>query len=314
MELQPRSTGELLSDGLALLRRHVGRMALVALPFCALELVLRDALMSLFPRLVGGMSVDTPLAEAGAVLLRVTMAGTALGFGLALVTWLLTLAATTLTAAALFGQKLDPSDVVKGTLKQSGRVAWTAALWFLAVLLVGVLLPLVLVGGLVWVTMSPLVAALGSVVGLVWFTVVMIGIGLRWALWPQLIALEGLWGTKALGRSRRLMGPPGVKLSQNPKFRLSVLLLVYFAVQSAVQQLFMLPTMVQGFSQSPPFSGDTSLWSLPLYFGVPLALFQVASNSLLLPLSGVLATLFYFDVRVRYEGYDLDVGDEEAGA
>lgn len=310
MDLQPRSVGELLSDSLALLRRHLGRIALVALPFCAFELVLRDAMFSLFPVLMEGVTPDAPLDEATAMLARVTTTGLSLGFALAIVSWMLTLATATMTAGALFQQSLEPSDVLRGTLKHLPRVALTALLWFLTLLLLGVVLPVVVVGGLVFVTMSPLVLALSAMAGVVWFAVVMIGLGLRWALWPQAIALEGLSPVKALRRSAALMGPAGVRLSQNPKFRLSLLMLVYFAVQSAVQQLFMLPTMIEGFSQTPPFSGDTSLWSMPLYFGVPLALFQVATNSALLPLSGVLTTLFYFDVRVRYEGYDLDMSDQ----
>lgn len=314
MELQPRGVGELLSDAFALLRRHARRIALVALPFCALELVLRDALFALFPAVSRGLAFDATLDEATAVLARLTTAGMTLGFALAVLSWLLTIAATTMTAGALFGQRLEPMAVLRGTLRYLGRVVLTALLWFTTLGLVGVLLPTALVVGMVFITLDPIAIALAGLVAIVWFVVVMIVVGLRWALWPQVMALEGRSAVQALRRSSALMGPPGVRLTQNPKFRLSLLLLVYFAAQSAVQQLFMLPTMVQGFAQVPPFSGDTSLWSLPLYFGVPLALLQVASNSLLLPLSGVLSTLFYFDLRVRYEGYDLDVAEGAEGA
>ncbi len=312
MELQPRSVGEILSDALALLRRHVKLIALVALPFCALELILRDALFSLFPRLTAGLAPDAPLEGLGATLLQVMTTGLALGVALAVVSWLLTIAATTVTAGALFGQRLEPLTVLRGSLRQAGRVTLTALLWLATLALVGVVLPVVVAGGLSWLTMSPLVLAISSLLALGWFAFVMVALGLRWALWPQAIALEGLGARQALRRSTTLMGPAGVRFAQNPKLRLSVLMLVYFAVQSAVQQLSMLPTMVQGFSQTPPFSGDTSLWAMPLYFSVPLALFQVGSNSVLLPLSGILTTLFYFDLRVRYEAYDLDVlGPEE---
>lgn len=309
MELQPRSVGELLSDALALLRRHARAIALVALPFCALELVLRDALFSLFPAVTEGLAFDASIDEATDAVARLTTVGMTLGFALAVLSWLLTIATSTLTAGALFGQRLEPVAVLRGSLRYSGRVVLTALLWFLTLGLAGVALPTAVVVGMVFVTLDPIAIALVGLLGLVWFVVVMIAVGLRWALWPQALALEGLSTVQALRRSSKLMGPPGVKLAQNPKFRLSLLLLVYFAVQSAVQQLFMLPTMVQGFSQTPPFSGDTSLWSLPLYVGVPLALLQVASNSLLMPLSAVLSTLFYFDLRVRYEGYDLDVAE-----
>jgi hypothetical protein len=80
-------------------------------------------------------------------------------------------------------------------------------------------------------------------------------------------------------------------------------------VQTTVQQLFLLPSMLRGIGQTPPFS-DVSLWSMALYWSLPLAVLQVLTNALVLPLSGVLSTLFYFDVRVRHEGFDLEVGDE----
>ena len=49
------------------------------------------------------------------------------------------------------------------------------------------------------------------------------------------------------------------------------------------------------------FLNPLLLWALPLAF------FQVATNALVLPLNGVISTLFYYDLRVRYEGFDLDV-------
>lgn len=314
MELQPRSVGELLSDALALLRRHARLVALVALPFCALELVLRDALFSLFPALSDSVAFDASLDEATAVLARLTTAGLTLGFALSVLGWLLALATSTLTAGALFGQRLEPMAVARGALRHIGRVLLTGIVWFLTLGLAGVAAPAALVVGLVFITIDPVALFVAGLVGLLWAVVVFVSVSLSWALWPQVMALEGLSSLQALRRSRRLMGPAGVPLSQSPKFRLSLLVLVYFAVQSAVQSLFLLPTLAQGLGQTPPFSGDTSLWSMPLYFGVPLALLQVASNSLLLPLSAVLSTLFYFDVRVRYEGYDLDVADASEGA
>lgn len=312
MELQPRTVGELLSDALALLRRHAGPIALLALPFCALELVLRDAMFSLLSSVTGGLTLDAPMVEVRDALARLFAGTIGLGFVVAVLSWLLSLGVTTMTAGTLFGQRLEPLTVARGTLRHTARVVLTALLWFATIGLVGVVLPTGVIIGLAFMTLDPLALGFVGVLGFSWFVVVLIAVGLRWALWPQAIALEGRSAVQALRRSSALMGPPGVRLAQNPKFRLSLLLLVYFMVQTAVQQLFLLPTLVTGFSQTPPFSGDLSLWSLPLYLAVPLALAQVASNSLLLPLNGILSTLFYFDLRVRHEGYDLDLPEGSA--
>ena len=40
---QPRSTGELLSDALSLFRRHFKLLYSLALPFCAVEMIMREA-------------------------------------------------------------------------------------------------------------------------------------------------------------------------------------------------------------------------------------------------------------------------------
>ena len=70
MELVPRTVGELLTAGLALLRRTAGPMALLAMPFCVLELVLRDTIFGLLPILLEGVTPNTPVEDAFFVLLK----------------------------------------------------------------------------------------------------------------------------------------------------------------------------------------------------------------------------------------------------
>jgi len=310
MELVPRSVGELLTAGLALLRRTAGPLALVAMPFCVLELVLRDTLFGLLPLLVEGVTPETPIEDALRVLALVGAALSGLVVLLAFVTQSLSVAVSLRAAAAVFGQPLTPMETLRATAKRGLPIAGTTLLWFFAIILLGFVLPAALLAAVAYLTASSLVVVLGLPLWVVWFAAVMVVLGLRWAVWPQTLALEGLAGVRALRRSRQLMGPPGVVFYKNPKFRLSLLLLVYFVVQSAVQQLFLLPSLVRGFGQDPPFQ-DMSLWSMPLLWAVPLAFGQVATNALVLPLNGVLTTLFYFDLRVRYEGFDLDTQDEE---
>lgn len=313
MDLQPRSIGELLTDGLVHLRKTAVQVALLAMPFCVVELVVRDSIFGLLPILLEGVTPETPLREAGRTLALLGGAVAGLVLLLAFATQLLSVAITTHAAARVFGQQLAPMEVLTSTVKKSLGIIQTTLLWFLAVVLFGILIPGAVWFAAVFLTASTIVGLLASVLWLAWFVIVMILLGLRWAVWPQVFALEGLKGRAALSRSGRLMGPPGVRMSQNPKFRFSLLLLIYFVVQSAVQQLFLLPTMLRGIDQTPPFS-DVSLWSMPLLWALPLAFFQVTTNALILPLNGVLSTLFYLDLRVRYEGFDLDDADREPPA
>lgn len=310
MDLAPKNVGEILSDALTLLRRHARRVMLVALPFAALELVLRDMIFALLALISEQATPEAPLEVLGRVLGLGLGGAFGLSIVLAVVTWVLAIAVTNLTAGVVFGQALAPGRLIKDALARIGGVAWTAALWLLAIGGLGIVLPTALLAGLGFITMSPAVLLVGGPLWVVWATVVTVVLGLRWALWPQVLALEGMRGLAALRRSKELMGPLGVRLAQNPKFRLSLLLLVYLVLQSAVQQLFMLPVMVRGFTQTPPFS-DLSLWTMPVYWSVPLGFLQVLSNSIVLPLSAVLSTLFYFDLRVRHEGFDLDLSEAE---
>jgi hypothetical protein len=312
MELVPRSIGELLTESLALLRRNAAPIALVAMPFCVLELVVRDSIFGLFPVLLHGVQPDTPLEDAARTLLVLTASISGLVLALAWITQGLSVAVTLRTRAAVFGDKPEPLAVLRDTLRRALPIAGTTLLWFVLITLFAFVVPGVVVVGAAFLTASTVVALLGSLLLMIWSVVIVVVLGLRWAVWPQVLALEGLAGPKALSRSRGLMGPEGVRFDQNPKFRLSVLMLVFFVVQSGVQQLFLLPSLIRGFSQSPPMS-DVSLWSMPLLWALPLAFFQVATNALILPLNGVISTLFYYDLRVRYEGFDLDVDEGSAG-
>ena len=44
---------------------------------------------------------------------------------------------------------------------------------------------------------------------------------------------------------------------------------------------------------------------MPLWFIVPFGAIEVLANALVVPFTSLLMTLFYFDLRVRFEGYDL---------
>lgn len=306
MEPSPRTVGELLTDGAALLRRRWRSFAIAALPFCVVELVCRDGLLMVLGTVVQSLAPDQPLAEAGVVLAQKAVYAGAFGAALAVSSWMLALVATLATAEEIRAEASDLRQLFARAFRLAPRLLLTAAL-FGAVLLVVVFLPppLLLVGALA-LDPTPLSVLLAGLLGGVWLVVALVVMGLRFALWPQVLALEDRWGWAALARSVTLMGPRGVPLTRSPKLRLSLILLVYFALQSAVQQLFLLPSLLQGLQHTPPFSGDVSLWALPLFLSIPLAAMQVASNSLLLPLAAVLSTLFYRDLRIRFEGADLD--------
>lgn len=310
--LAPRDVGELLTEALALLRRELGAVVLMALPYCVLELFLREGAAALLAALrgllgPGGSIPEERLSEAPSL-----AAGY---FGLLLasvvVSQLLGASAVLVGSSALLGQRLSAVELLLGGLRRIVPVGVTLAVWLCALTAVVFVVPGLLAAGAVWLVPEALVAVLAVAL---WGLVALVGLvflGLRWALWLPVVMLEGLSGPKALARSRALMASRGGGFSQGPKFRLSVLLLVYLASASGLQSLFAMPMLIQGFTQSPPFS-DLSLGSMSVGWIVPLAALQVATNAVILPFNGVMTTLFYFDVRVRYEGFDLGEDEEVA--
>lgn len=316
--LAPRSIGELLSDAAALLRQRLAPIVVMALPFCVVELLCREGAQALFARALFLMGPNGDMAPEQLPEIGGMMAGySGLLFASFAVTQLLGGSAVLASSGALFGQRLTPAQLILGGLKKAAAVLvtlllWSAALFALAIVLPGVVLGLLVAGA---VALSPPAAVVVGIIGmllwLAWMVLVIVVLALRWALWLQAVVLEGLSGPRALARSTELMAARGGGFAQSPKFRLSILLLVYMAVASTLQSLFAMPMLIQGVTQQPMFS-DVSLWSMPLGWMIPLAALQVATNAILMPFSGVLSTLFYFDLRVRYEGFDLG-DDDEAG-
>lgn len=312
LALVPRGVGELLSDAAALLKRILRPVLVMALPFCVVELVFREGAHALLARVRGTLGSDgiPSLGELASAL--VPLGGYfALVFASFLATQLLGAGAILASSGALFGQRLTPVELLVGGLKKAAPVMYTLLLWVLAIELASAL-PGALLVGLIVVAPSTPVALVGAALWGAWMLLVVIFLGLRWALWPQALVLEGLSGPRALARSTELMAARGGGFAQSPKFRLSVLMLVYLAVASALQSLFAMPTIIKGLTQTPPFS-DLSLWSFPIAWIVPLAAVQVATNAIIMPFNGVVTTLFYFDLRVRYEGFDLGDDEEAVG-
>lgn len=135
------------------------------------------------------------------------------------------------------------------------------------------------VGSLLW---AGSLFALGVAGGLVLLLIPGFYLLLRWALWTPALFVEGRRGGEALARSAQLVrGAMG---------RLSLLLLAFgllqFTLDAGLRALL------------PNVLGDLP-WLSALAAGVPAAL--------LAPLNPALLTLFYFDGRIRHEGFDLEL-------
>jgi hypothetical protein len=304
---EPRTTGEIISDAISVLRRSFGAVFTLALPVCAVDLVLRELsqsfLASITPTLLrsGGASPDELLAAAPRGL-------AAVGFLLAAFsTQQLLLGGVTVIAEQSFGGRPTSSRAAARRLLSRGAPLLATTLLFLT--LVGgaasltVLVPTVIGGALaVWTELFVLVF-LGVGAGLLGCLVVVLLLTLRWYLYAPAVICEGRSWWQALQRSSSLTSSRGLAFDQTPRFRLSVMLLIALGISSVLQSLFVVPRLVVAAATGWSFSdgGLPGLAHLPLWFGVPFGLIEVATNAAVIPFSGLLLALFSFDLRVRYE-------------
>lgn len=299
--LAPRDVGEVLSDAASLLRRRLRPFFVVALPFSAVELALREAGSSLLGDVVAAVAEGY---QGGAI----DLAGAAPRGVAALLCWLAWLFVGQLLACALVRMAWDalsggepaPRAGVAALAQKAPRVMATSALW-LVVLVVGSASPLVvpLALALLDVWWAAGVAAALAVPACLVVAVVLL---LRFAMWLQAVVLEDRAGFGALAASARVMASRGEPFFERAKLRFSILFLVYFAAASSLQLLFVAPRYAFGAPAGGLFGGVPPLASLPLPAIVPLAFVEVALNALVVPFASVMATVFYWDARGREDG------------
>lgn len=303
----PRTTGEIISDAMVALRRSFKVIFAFAVPFCAVDLLLREVASSFLLQVTSKIDPLNPSPDAfdGAF----APVSIAMGF----------------LIAAYFVQTLLSGGVVAMANEITWRRAPTVrgALAALvergaALLLTGLLLMVVLTFGMTLAAAVPMavgfgvalgadllpLAVVGVVLGMVLMVVTAIVLTLRWSLYMPAVMVERLSFFAALSRSSTLTAPRGLPFFETPKFRLSVLLLVALALSGVLQSLFLGPRLILAGLTGWSFANGSlpGLAQMPVWFMVPFGLLEIVTNAMVIPLSGVLLTLFSFDLRVRYEG------------
>lgn len=311
---RPRETGELLTDAMAVLRRHFKTLTPLALPFCALDLVLREGGQAVLAsaRTLLGPGAGKQSVAGMLELVAAGSAGVGMLLGSMILMQLLTVAVVAATSEDWHARRPTVAHALTAVVARGASQVLTFTL-FVAALSVVFVVPVLL--GVVAGTLLggdgagvvPVGLVVGAGLGLVVAVVLAIAVALRFGLYTQAVVLESLVAGGAFTRSTALMASRGLGVFSGAKFRLSVLLFVAFALAASLQALFTVPRLVlataMGWSTA---DGVPPLLSMPLAFIVPFALVEVALNALIAPLVGVLQTLFYFDMRVRTEALDLD--------
>jgi len=130
---------------------------------------------------------------------------------------------------------------------------------------------------------------------------------MRLMLTTPVLALEETWGWAAVRRSTTLVRyDPGLGLLYWGEMRLSFLLLPLFAIELLTLSLTSLPMVILQINQALRH-GESSPFATPSDFTVILSQVLIfLAGAFIVPLYAIAITLFYYDVRIRREGFDLE--------
>jgi hypothetical protein len=276
--LRPRTVTELIDAGIQLARAHYGPLAvlsaIVALPGLVINIINSQLLPAAQPasEVAGSFLRILPLTLVGVCL-------TAIGFG-ALI--------ASASAAYLTGQALEPGTALRLALGRAGRLVGAKLLAYAIMgggfivtgVALAVLLPAILAGGgqNVGLGVVAALAMLGGVVGaLVWLAIALP----RYANVTPAVMLEDAGVLQALRRSR--------ELSRGSARRILGLLALLFGIG------FVLTIMV-GEVVAAVFDNRTLANAIGGFVVVPLY-----------PPAAAVLTLLYYDLRIRREGYDIEM-------
>jgi hypothetical protein len=259
LPLQPMGVGEVLDAAITLYRTQwkalLGIAAILLVPLTFLQLYITRAWGDPFSTApVTQETLDATLLPFGIV---------ALVQGL-FVQPLLTAAVARVAADGYLGHPVDVGTTLRFALRRIHSILWIGILYALTVIVGAILL--IVPGVIAYVRM---------------------GFGT-----PALV-VEGLKGTKALGRSWRL--------SKGNFWRLFGVLLLASIMAGIVSSVLTIPTSLAFGAIGPG--------------GWPIeALGQSIAQVLTLPFATLIAVLLYFDLRIRKEAFDLQVMARELAA
>ncbi|MGC4113111.1 MAG: hypothetical protein QM765_00210 [Myxococcales bacterium] len=312
--LRPMSAGELLDRALQLFRTHFARLFIVMLTFQAPMYALFKSVMNQSAAFLR-QSAGGQVPEISALL---WLLGKLVGFlFLAMTLYQLAVASLTTGAArAYLGEKIEAGTALWEGLKRAPHLVGT----FLVLLLWCVFnLGLATLPGLGIAAASFLVPPSGtrltiifggSAVVLVLQVVVMLYLLLRYALVSEVVVIEKRSFVGAMRRSAQLMsGRIGPTFVDNCKIRLSILYAVNFCISLSVLVVTSIPNALvnsaYGVSPFDPERFDPAL--VPLWASVPVDVLGVLAQSAVAPFGLLAVIVFYFDLRIRKEGFDLEL-------
>ena len=323
-EFRPFTLGEILDRALRIHRRHFRKLFPLVLAFQLPVYVLTKAFEYFgydhFPHFLRpGLLAMAPPRPDVTVREFVWLVGSGTVFwSLSIAIYDLRLAATTVAGRwAFLGEPVSVQGALRRTWESAVRllatsviqVAWygivigVAALPGLAMGFVGLRSP----NAGLWLVGALLVLIVFEVPTILWLL-------LRYSLVSQVVMLENTALVGALRRSSALMkGRASTTASSsvldNSMLRASVVLAVTLAVNIAVASLMSVPHLAvnMAYGNNPLNPTAIDPLAVPAYAIIPIELASVLLESAVAPFWLMAMLVFYFDLRIRKEGFDLEL-------
>lgn len=316
--IKPLSIGDMLDLALRLYRRHFRAFFLIMLvmeiPIFVLQRAFSGVMESKMPASVVAGGEVTPELIDGILLVAAVLPGVVLAM-----TLLLTIAQAAVTLGgerAYHGHEVSLLESYRRTWDRGILVLLGTELLLLLGLALGSVLGSVIGGGIILGAVATETLALGVVgagVALVGAIGTPLWLMLHWYLVIPTLILEKRSPLAAFRRSAQLMsGTVERGVFGQVKIRASILLLVVFVLLMIPQLLLQIPTLMLASAYSTQ-AGVMDISLVPMVFRLPLEVAQLTLGAVLRPF-GILATVvLYFDLRIRKEGYDLELRAQALG-
>jgi hypothetical protein len=321
VDLRPLTTSELIDRGFTLYRAHFAGFLLLAL-LCQTAPLLGQLLLT-------ALNLNPSQEElTNEVLTNPAAFGDKVGIIMAvmIVTQLIVFAFEVVITFYISDAYLGKMPSVKQSLGRLTTCIWPS-IW--TCLLNRVMIALTLVFPIVAATaiyfysqvyppqdFLPLIAfGFGAVLLLVASLAPVLVVFMRLMVTVPALALEHLSGWKAIQRSSTLVRyDPGLGILYWGEMRLSFLLLPLFIIELLILSLTALPLAMHEFGEVVRHgTSGGSLNAPPDAVTIASQVLMFLAGSLILPLYSIATTLFYYDIRIRREGFDLEFMSGQMG-
>jgi len=307
VDLRPLTTSELIDRGFSLYRAHFAGFLLLAL-LCQSTPLLNQILVTAFKlNLSQSELFGNPTAAFGK--LSIVM-----GLVSHLIVFCFEVIITFYVADAYLGKTPSVSDSVRKITTRLAPSLWTCALNLLLIGLSMIFPILTISAAYLYEVCYPPVEFLSILLfAVVTFLVFVVSLApvlivfMRLWVTTSVVALEGLSGWKAARRSSQLVRyDPGLGVLYWGEMRLSFLLLPLFIIELLILSLTSLPIILFQVSEVLRHGSGGPMALPPDSTVIISQIMLFLAVSLIVPLYPIATTLFYYDIRIRREGFDLE--------